>query len=118
MRQFTLTIDNEKLNKDIIKMVDERIDSEKHKIINNTIRELFEAPTFFNKQGGTMYQVLREQIETLALEQVARMDIERIRKDFERLFDKYLAEHLPVAVERAARKVAYQTADKIAKEKG
>lgn len=112
MAAFTVEIDNAKINKQITDAVKERIDQEKNSIINKTVRELFEAPTFFNKTGGPMYQSLREQIETLAIEAVAGLDVEKIRADFNEQFTKFYNEHLPVAVERAARKAAYQTAER------
>lgn len=115
MAAFTLTIDNEKINKQISDAVTERIASEQNSIIASTIRELFAAPSMFNKSGGTMHQVLREQIENLAIDAVANLDQVKIQADFDKQFQKFYNEHLPVAVERAARKAAYQAAERMGK---
>lgn len=117
MSTFSVTVDHAKIDKQVKEAVLARIESEQASIISNTIRVLFEAPNHFNKKGGVIRQLLAEKIETISLDAVAAIDDTKVRADFDKLFAQYYAEHLPVAVERAARKAAYQKADQLASAK-
>lgn len=115
MTSFTVNLDNAKLTKDIQDAVTDRITIEKNKIIGNLINELFTAPSFYNKKGGVMHQLLREQIEAIALERVAAIDVDKIRADFDEVFMGFYNEHLPPAIERVARREAHRAAESAAK---
>lgn len=114
---FTVSLDHAKINKEAKEAVEARIESEKNRIIGKIVNELFSNPNHFNPTGGAMYSLLKERIENMALDAMANLDMDKLRKDFDRQFNKFYLEHLPVASERAAKKVAYQVADKLAHEK-
>lgn len=117
MSSFTVNINTVEITKQIQETVDKRIEDEKNTLINKTMRELFEAPGFFNKKGGVMHQLLREQVEAISLEAVASIDSDKIRKDFDAVFTQYYNEHLPKAIERVARREAHRAAESAAKAK-
>lgn len=114
---FTVSLDHAKINKEAQEAVAARIEAEKNRIITKIVNELFADPSHFNPTGGAMHSLLKERIENMALDAMANLDMDKLRKDFDRQFNKFYMEHLPVASERAAKKVAYQVAEKLAHEK-
>lgn len=111
---FNINLD--KLTKEIQGLIDERIDSEKKRIIGAVIGDLFAPESYFHKKGGSMHQLLREKIEALSLEAMVTLDEEKLKRDFTKVFNQYYDEHLPKAIDRVARKVAQQAAERAAKE--